>query len=109
MSKRLERYSATLQGWLAEILHRYQLPGTTVSVTNVQVSPDLKYAEIWVSVFGPDAQQVFEDIAGRAGEISRLVAAKSTTKFSPRISVKLDEGMEDTKRIEQLLDERSTD
>ncbi len=103
MNKRLEKYSASLQITVAKILYEYQQPGTTVTVTNIQISPDLKQAQVWVSVFGKHADRVFESIEQNRGEISKLVAAQSSAKFSPHISFRRDEGGEDTRHIEELL------
>lgn len=103
MNKRLERYSAILKTRLAQQLQQYQQQGHTITVTNIRISPDLKLAHIWISVFGKNADQVFANVLENQGEISRAVAAQNTAKFSPKLNFRRDEGLNDTRYIESLL------
>ena len=88
---------------LAPILLDYQLPGSSLSVNGVKISPDLKIAHIYVSVWGGNIKLAFENIENNRGEISHQLAGKLKSKFSPSLSFHLDSGQEDSERIEDLL------
>ncbi len=109
MNKRLERYTAIIKPRLARQLQEYQQPGTTITVTNIQISPDLKIAHVWISVYGAAANAVFEDVLKHQGTISKAVAAQNTAKFSPKLNFRRDEGLADTRHIESLLYNQDTD
>lgn len=102
MNLRLEKFSATVKKQLAPILYKYQTPGTTVSVNSIKISPDLKIAHVYVSVFGNN-KEVFDVIVHDRGEISRQLAKQIEAKFSPSLTFHLDEGQIDSEHISKLL------
>lgn len=81
----------------------YQVPGTSTSVNSVKISPDLKIAHIYVSIWGKDAERGFENIVRNRGEISRELATKLESKFSPSLTFHLDTGQSEAEHIEELL------
>ncbi|MEI6742013.1 MAG: ribosome-binding factor A [bacterium] len=103
MNLRLEKFSSMVKKQLAPILLEYQMPGSSISVNGVKISPDLKIAHIYVSVWGSDAETVFELIQKNRGEISKALAGKIKSKFSPSLSFHLDSGQADSELIEDLL------
>lgn len=88
---------------LSDILLNYQTPTTSVSVNNIKISPDLKIAHVYIGIFGADTKAVYGSIAHNRGEISKELATRIESKFSPGLSFHLDNGQDDTMRIGELL------
>lgn len=103
MNLRLEKFSSTVKKQLAPILYDYQVPGTTISVNSIKISPDLKVAHVYVAIFGKDSTAVFGSIVHDRGEISQQLAGHIKAKFSPSLTFHLDEGQSDAEKISKLL------
>ncbi len=76
-----------------------------VSITEVEVSPDLKHAKVFFSVLGDEDEK---ENAGRglrrAGKFIRgRLAERMELRYVPRLRFHLDETAERAQRIEQLL------
>lgn len=80
-----------------------------ISVTKVKVTRDLRYAKIFISLFGEEntKDEVFEVLKKAKGYIRRELASNLRIKFVPEISFKLDESMEYGAHIQKLLNEVS--
>lgn len=106
MSQRTEKVASLIQQIVAEGLLA-ELGGdmARVTVTGVDVAPDLRHATVWVGIVadGPDQQELFERVERLRPDLQRDVAGQLTTKFVPRISLKLDEGGEYAAQMERLL------
>lgn len=78
-----------------------------VTVTGVQVTQDLKYARIHVSVMGsPDEQRATMDaLTSARGFIRREIASRMDIRFVPEIQFRLDKGVEYSDQIARLLNE----
>ena len=77
-----------------------------VTVTGVDVSPDLRQAKVHVTVFG-DKQDVKNTLAGLTSAASyfrRLLAKSITLRYTPELSFKLDTSLAYGMNIESLLD-----
>lgn len=103
MNLRLEKFSSLVKKQLAPIMLNYQLPGVSISVNSVKISPDLKIAHVYVSVFGSNPEKGFENIIKQRGEISRELASKLESKFSPSLTFHLDTGQSEAEHIAELL------
>lgn len=111
MSQRTQKVAQVVRQAVAAELA--QLPaGAYLTITNVDVTPDLRGCTIWVGVSAPhgqDPEALFQQALGKtAGELrrrlQRLVAARLTTKFVPRLSFRYDTGGAYADRIGRLLD-----
>ncbi len=78
-----------------------------VTVTNVQVTQDLKYARIFVSVLGTGEEQkaTMQALTSGRGFIRRELASRMEIRFVPEIQFRLDKGVEYSDHINQLLNE----
>ncbi len=78
-----------------------------VTVTDVRVSGDLRYARIFVSVMGTPEEQrdTMAALTSGRGFIRREVAARMSIRFVPEIQFRLDKGAEYSSEINQLLNE----
>ncbi len=77
------------------------------TVTAVEMSADLRYARIYVSVMGtPEEQRATMDaLTSAKGFIRRELAARLDLRFAPDLQIKLDTSAEYSDRIGRLLNE----
>jgi len=77
------------------------------TVTAVEMSADLKYARIFVSVMGtPEEQQATMDaLTSGKGFIRREIASRLDLRFAPDIQFRLDTSAEYSDNITRLLNE----
>src|SRR5512141_1484130 len=66
-----------------------------VTVTYVEVSPDLRHAKIHVSVMGDETQQklTLAGLKSAAGFLQSKVAKRVDTRYTPRMDFYLDQGV----------------
>lgn len=76
-----------------------------VSVTRVELSPDLRHARVYVSVYGsPEEQEeALRALQGAAGFIRRLIAPHLHTRHIPELHFKLDRSLEHAEQVARLL------
>ena len=75
-----------------------------ISVTKTKVTPDLKYAKIYISIL--NAKSVKEDLEilkKSAGLTRSLLARRMNVRFPPEIIFELDDSMEYGARIDSIL------
>ena len=78
-----------------------------VSITDVEVSHDLRHAKIFVSVFG-DAeakQRTMEGLERATGHIRSELGRRLSIRFIPEILFRLDDSIERGTRVASLLRE----
>jgi ribosome-binding factor A len=76
-----------------------------VTVTRVQVSPDLSFARVAVVAHGDDEakEQALEGLASAAGFFRSRVARALSARTTPELRFELDRGVEHAARIDQIL------
>ncbi len=75
-----------------------------VTITNVRVSPDLKIAKIYISVFEKEKRQlVLDKIEDRKGFIRSELAHRIRIKFIPELKFFIDDTLDYVEKIEGLL------
>jgi ribosome-binding factor A len=80
------------------------LPLGLVTVTNVKISPDLKIAKIYVSVFEKEKRQAsLEKIEGMTKFIRSELASKLSLKFIPELKFFIDDTLDYVEKIEGLI------
>lgn len=75
-----------------------------ISVTKAKVTPDLKYAKVYVSIL--NAKSMKEDLAilkKSAGLTRSLLAKRVNLRITPEIVFELDDSMEYGARIDSIL------
>ncbi|HEX7260037.1 MAG TPA: 30S ribosome-binding factor RbfA [Candidatus Saccharimonadia bacterium] len=92
MSQRTEKVSSLIKQIIAtELTH---LPESAyLTVTNVEVSPDLRQATVWVGVFSKsdeEATNLFKSVETAQNRLQAAVARGLTTKFTPKLNFKPD-------------------
>jgi ribosome-binding factor A len=78
-----------------------------VTLTQVEMSPDMRYATAWVSVLG-SAKSKKDSLIGLGHAcpyIQRRVGQAMKLRHTPRVRFKLDESLEQVEKIDRLLKE----
>ena len=77
-----------------------------VTVTGVEMSPDLRVAHVYVSVLGSgdDVQQSLESLRRAAGFFRRELGASLSLRYLPELNFRSDDSLARGLRIDQLLD-----
>jgi ribosome-binding factor A len=109
VSQRIVRVDALLREEIGRLLAKeVQDPGVGfVTVTEVEASPDLRHARVWVSVIGtPTEQREALRALGRAMPFVRhQLGARLRLKRIPDLHVQLDDSMSRGTRVLRILDE----
>ena len=109
MTRRIERVNSLLQEVISEVIMREvkdpRLPGL-ITITKVEVSPDLHYAKVFFSMIGgTDAQKAIalQILQEAAGYIAVTASKKVVLRYFPSLTFKIDDSMEKHQRIDDLL------
>jgi len=85
-------------------LRSEELRTAFITVTEVRVSPDLKYAAIYVMTLnGKNLGLVLEMLAAEKGVFKKEIAAKLQLRYTPDITFRADDTFAEVDRIEKLL------
>lgn len=78
-----------------------------VTVTQVEITQDLKYARVFVSVMGTPEEQnnTMAALASGRGFMRRELASRLEIRAVPELQFRLDRGIEYSDRINRLLTE----
>ena len=108
MSGRILKVNAELQKAISEVLtYEIKNPLITgiITVTRVETTQDLDFAKVYVSIFTKDnVQDVFNQILHSARFIRKEVAAKINLRKMPYLNFILDDGIDYTNKIEDMLE-----
>ncbi len=110
MTRKIEKVNELIKEVVSDIIHRHvQFPeGTLVTVTRVLSSPDLHYANIFVTIFSPDKTGRKETVSRLRSEIREIQHGLNRAlrmRPVPRIAFVVDEEEEKRERVEELLAE----
>ena len=77
-----------------------------VTVTGVELSPDLRHAKIFVSAMGSEKEkaEALEALNHASGWIRRELGQRIRMKFLPEVVFRTDTSMDYGEKIERLLD-----
>jgi ribosome-binding factor A len=112
---RKARIAEALRLELSEIIRREmrdpRLSEGLLSITGVDVSSDLRFATVFISVFGDeDAQQhVTKALQGAAGVLRNELRSRKAFKNVPELSFQYDDSIARAARIFTLLEESKRD
>ncbi|MGL6194029.1 MAG: 30S ribosome-binding factor RbfA [Thermoguttaceae bacterium] len=78
-----------------------------VTVTRVEVSGDMRYAKVYVSVMGDDAMEKLslKGLQSAAGFLQAKCAKRIDTRYTPQLQFVLDKGTKHSLLISKLIDE----
>ncbi len=110
MSRRIDRVEHLIKQEISLIfLYKLQdkFQDTTfgfITITSVKVSPDLKTAKIYLSVFEKEKREfVLEKVKGVAGYIRTELASRIRIKFVPELKFFIDDTLDYVEKIEGLI------
>ncbi len=82
-----------------------------ISVTKAEVSPDIRYAKIFISVYG-DAKKKKLSMAGlhnATGFVQKELGRRIRTRVFPEITFVLDESIDKAFKITKIIDDLAKD
>ena len=77
-----------------------------VSVTNVKVTRDLRYAKVFVSIFGKNDEEknnTFVALKNASGYIRKEIGQRINLRYNPQIIFELDDSINYGMHIEELI------
>lgn len=106
MSLRLDRINELLRRELGSIIQRdYEWHGKLVSVSEVEVTQDLKEGKVWISVLGGEAHSVMEKLNREHGSIQKKMMKRVVLKSTPVLQFRHDQSAVRGVDIVNLLEE----
>jgi ribosome-binding factor A len=78
-----------------------------VTVTSVEVAPDMKSAKVNVSIMGDEPQQrlTLNTLQNAAGFLQHRIADRIETRYTPRLQFHLDKGVKNSLEVARILAE----
>ncbi len=108
MKHRLERVNELIRRELGEIISReFRFESKLVTIQQVDITPDLKHAHIFISFIGNEEERR-NDMAALHAKRSALQQALSKRvilKYTPHLHFKVDEAMERGSRVLNIMGE----
>ena len=76
-----------------------------VTVTGVEITPDMRSAKVLISVMGDEVKQnlCLRGLANSAGFLQSKIAKRIETRYTPRLSFELDMGVKKSLEVGQIL------
>jgi len=108
MKYRLERVREVLKRELGSIMVReLRFSSPLVTVSDVDITPDLKQAHVFISAIGSDAQrrEAIELLDQNRAMLQHELSKRVVIKYTPHLNFKLDESIERGSRVITIMDE----
>ena len=76
-----------------------------VTVTGVEVSPDMRNAKVLVSVMGDEGRQhlCLRGLSSSSGFLQSKIAKRIETRYTPRLTFELDQGIKKSLEVGKIL------
>lgn len=107
--ERLTRVNELLKREIADLLERDRIvTDCLVSVTSVDVAPNLRHAKVYVSIFGRDAEgkkEILKLISKQRKDIQHKIASHIHLKYTPVLEFYIDNNLENGDRVLSILSE----
>jgi ribosome-binding factor A len=108
MSQRMLRVSELLRREIGQDIQReFEFPGALVSVQDVEITSDLRTAQVFIGVIGDDqaSQDALQKLNDFHGAIQNRIAKRVVLKFTPKLSFRLDDSVARGVGVIDLLDQ----
>ena len=106
---RLNRINEELKKEISNIISfELKNPDATglISVTKVKITPDLKYAKVYVSMLNSKSKEkTLEALKKSAGYVRSEIAKRINLRITPELVFELDDSMVYGERIDKILEE----
>lgn len=108
MTRRTERLGSLLKEVISEIIrHKVRNPkiAELTTITNVDITTDLHYAKVHVSVIGDESvrKETVEGLNSAASYIAVLTSKKVVMRYFPELTFILDTSADDQFHIENII------
>ncbi len=107
--RRQERVADLIRDEVSQIIQREMDDPRLgmISITHVEMSPDLRYARLFVSVYGTEVEQRDALVAlnNASGFVRRTLAPRIRMRVLPELSFRLDKSMAHAESIARILRE----
>lgn len=110
-TRRQKRVGSLIQETLSRILIREIQDSSSglITITQVEVSADLRIARITLSSYGDvDKKQLLNSLEKRKGFLRKALASAIKLKYNPSLIFNLDKTPEVERRIDELLEKTKT-
>lgn len=106
-TNRQERINEEFKREISNIIN-YEVTNSNVtgmvSVTSVKISPDLRYAKVYLSILNSrNTKQTLAALKSSSGFIRSRIAAKINLRVTPELVFELDESMQYGEKIDTIL------
>ena len=106
-NNRLNRINEELKREISNIIN-YEVTNSNVtgivSVTSVKITPDLRYAKIYVSILNSkNVKQTLAGLKSSSGFIRSRIAEKINLRITPELVFELDDSMQYGEKIDTIL------
>ena len=89
---------------LRETFYDQVIENNTITITEVNVSPDLKNAKVYIMPLGGENKlEVLDSLNKSNGRIKKLISSNINLRQIPKLQFKIDETFEYAKNIENIL------
>ena len=89
---------------LKESFYNEHISNNNVTITEVNVSPDLKNAKVFIMPLGGEHQnEVVDNLNKVTGRIKKLISSNIKLRQMPKLYFKIDNSFENAKNIENIL------
>jgi ribosome-binding factor A len=108
-SRRVLRLNSLLKEVISEVvredLHHAIDGGNLLAITSVEITSDLSYAKVFISVIGelPVKERMCAQLNRISGQIAHIAMKKVCMRIFPKLSFIIDEGLEKHMRICDVL------
>ena len=106
-NNRLARTNDDIQRVLSELLRNVKDPRVQqgmISVTRVETTGDLRYAKVWLSVYGlKDEKEFRRGLKSASGWLRKELASSMNLRYTPELIFELDHSIEYGAHINELI------
>jgi ribosome-binding factor A len=108
MSRRTERLNTLIREELSDLIRRQSKDprlSCFLSITRVEVTPDLEFAKIYISIMGSDEEKkkAMDGLASASGFFYHELRGRLSLRHTPQLIFYKDESIEQGARILNLL------
>jgi ribosome-binding factor A len=103
---RIDKVNSHIQQELGPVLLKFlQGQNGLVTITKVETSRDMKWAKVWISIFGGDDNQILKFLKDNIYDIQGALNEHFVSKIIPRISFHLDTSPRHAQHINELIEQ----
>jgi len=108
MKHRLDRVNEVMKRELSDLLRReFTFAAKLVTIQQVDITPDLKQAHVYISVIGSlaESREAMAQLHDKRTALQHELAKRVVIKFTPQLHFHLDDTIERGTRVLSILEE----